>query len=198
MLTSGGKTLSSSGTVPLKPKSGLNGPAASRVVRSPLPDSTSCRILSNMNICLTPSEWIQLGSLTVAAVGLVFLIKYVRYTNVIAEATFKPAIIAIHEGVITKPPELRNVGNGPALEVKWEMPQAKKKGEISCIEPRKDSKEPYFLDSIDLQKLEPAAVVEGTNKRTIECSYKSISGKTYRCSAEYDYTRNQFTTTFRN
>ena len=39
---------------------------------------------------MTPTDWIQLGSLILALVTLVYLIRYAGYTKLIAEATSKP------------------------------------------------------------------------------------------------------------
>jgi len=61
---------------------------------------------------MTPTDWIQLGSLILALVTLVYLIRYAGYTKLIAEATSKPSVIATRTGVITNPPRLRNIGSG--------------------------------------------------------------------------------------
>lgn len=148
-----------------------------------------------------PSTLIQLFSLIVGVIGLVFLVQYVRHTKTIAEqtvaqteATFKPAIIATQEGVITNPPRLRNVGKGAALDVEWELAGGKKKGRISCIEAGKDSGV-GALD-VNLHALESAAVMSGGNKVAINCSYKSISGAKYHSVSAFDFETSRFSTSF--
>jgi hypothetical protein len=143
--------------------------------------------------------YIQLGSLIVAMIGLVFLVQYVRYTKKIAEqavfqteATSRPAVIAIHTGTITTPPRLRNIGNGPALDVAWAISGTKKAGTISYIEASKES-DPL---NVDLNALEHGAVSSGTNKVSITCSYRSISGRKAGSVSEYDFDRNRFSSTF--
>jgi hypothetical protein len=91
-------------------------------------------------------DWIQLGQLVVAAVGLVFLIKYVRYTRKIAEqaanqseASFKPAIVAIHRGATDVAPLLRNIGKGPALNINWRVSNSAVSGNIEFLEPGGES-----------------------------------------------------------
>jgi len=69
------------------------------------------------------SHGIELASLAVATIGLLYLIKYVRATESIAtqsvnqsEAAFKPAVV-VRPGVsVDAPPKLVNIGNGPAME----------------------------------------------------------------------------------
>ena len=88
---------------------------------------------------MTATDWLQLGSLILAVFTLAYLIKYVAYTKLIAEATSKPVVIAIRSGVITNPPRLRNIGTGPALDVEWFVSGTKKAGKISYIEPDQES-----------------------------------------------------------
>jgi hypothetical protein len=134
------------------------------------------------------TNWIQFGSLIVAGVTLVYLIKYAGYTKVIAEATSKPAIIATRTGVITNPPRLRNIGNGPALDVEWSVSGTKIAGRISYIEPGTES-DP--LD-VNLSTLEHGAVMSGTDKVTISCSYRSLTRRKARSVSEYDFVRGVF------
>src|SRR5437870_143274 len=138
---------------------------------------------------MAPTAWIQLGSLIVSAFALVYLIKYAGYTKAIAEGTLKPAVIATQTGIITNPPQLRNIGSGPALDVEWTL-GTKKSVKISYIEPGHDS-DPL---TVDLQKLEPAAVQSGTNKATIKCSYRGISGTTYHSVSSCDFNTGHFST----
>lgn len=148
---------------------------------------------------MTPTEWIQFGtfavavlSLAVAGAALFYLIRYAGYTREIAEANFKPAVIAIHTGTITTPPRLRNVGNGAALDVEWSITGTKKHGEISCVEAGKESE----LLNVDLHSLEHGAVMSGANKVSIRCSYRGISGKKYGSVNEYDFEGGRFSSAF--
>jgi hypothetical protein len=140
-----------------------------------------------MGFCMTPTDWIQLGSLILALVTLVYLIRYAGYTKLIAEATSKPSVIATRTGVITNPPRLRNIGSGPALDVAWSVSGTKKAGKISYIEPSTE----YALD-VNLHTLEHGAVLSGTDKVTITCSYRSISGRKAKSVSEYDFNRGMF------
>jgi hypothetical protein len=148
---------------------------------------------------MDPQLGIQLGSLIVTAVGLWFLVRYVRYTKKIAEqavfqteATSKPAVIAVHRGTINDLPRLRNLGTGPALDVEWAVSGTKKAGRISYIE---GSEESDGLN-VGLNTLEHGAVESGTNKVAIRCSYKSISGMKYNSVSDYDFMSGRFSTTF--
>jgi hypothetical protein len=144
-------------------------------------------------------EWIQFGTLSVAVLSfivavaaLLYLIKYAGYTREIAEANFKPAVIVIHIGTITTSPRLRNVGDGAALDVVWTVTDTKKRGQNSCIEAGKES-EPL---NIDLHALEHGAVMSGTNKVSIRCSYRGISGREYGSVNEYDFEGGRFSSAF--
>jgi hypothetical protein len=137
---------------------------------------------------MTLTDYIQLGSLLLAVVTLVYLIKYAGYTKLIAEATSKPAIVATRTGVITNPPRLRNIGSGPALDVEWTVSGTKKAGKVSYIEPDTESD---ALD-VNLHNLEHGAVLSGTNKVTITCTYSSISGKRAKSVSNYDFNSGVF------
>jgi hypothetical protein len=137
-------------------------------------------------------EWIQLGTLVVAALSLAvagaalfYLIRYAGYTREIAEANFKPAIIAIIQALSQHHHAYANVGNGAALDLDWTITDTKKHGQISCIEAGKES-EPL---NVDLHALEHRAVMSGANKVSIRCSYRGISGRKYRSVNEYDFER---------
>ena len=143
---------------------------------------------------------IQLGSLIVSVVGLWLLWRYVLYTKKIAEqavfqteASSKPAVIAIHTGTINNPPRLRNIGTGPALDVEWTVSGTNKVGKIPNIEAKEESDASW---NVNLHTLESGAVMSGTNKVTIRCSYRSISGMKYDSISDYDFVSNRFTTTF--
>jgi len=141
-----------------------------------------------MPLWVTTGDWIQLGSLLIAVVTLYFLIKYVRYTRVIAEATSKPAVIATRSGVVTNPPRLRNIGSGPALDVQWSVSGTKKAGKITYIEHGKESD---ALD-VNLHSLQSGAVISGANKVTITCSYSGISGKRFSSESAYSFDSGEF------
>jgi len=142
---------------------------------------------------------IQLGSLAIAAVGLIYLIKYVGHTRDIAkqatlqtEGASKPAVIAIHTGTINEPPRLRNICTDPALDIEWAVSGTQKAGRISYIEARMES------DALDvkLNVLQHGAVSSGTNKVAIKCSYRSISGVKYSSISKYDFIAGGFSTAF--
>jgi hypothetical protein len=147
---------------------------------------------------MTSADWIQVGSLIVSVVGLVFLVKYVGYTRKIAEqtvtqteASFKPAIIAIGAEGTDAPPSLRNIGKGPALDVEWAITGTKKHGKIPYIEARNTS-EPLPVSGAK-------SLFEGASKSNavaIKCSYRSISGRTYTSLSDYDLDRSRFSTVF--
>ncbi len=137
---------------------------------------------------MTATDWLQLGSLILGVFTLWYLVKYVGYTKLIAEATSKPVVIATRSGVITNPPRLRNIGSGPALDVEWSVSGTKKAGKISYIESDQESE---ALD-VDFYALEHGAVISGTNKVTITCSYRSISGRKTRSVSNYDFNSGLF------
>lgn len=147
---------------------------------------------------MTSTDWIQVGSLTVSVVGLVFLVKYVGYTRKIAEqtviqteASFRPAIIAVGAGGTDIPPSLRNIGKGPALDVEWAITGTKKQGKIPCIEAGN------MPDVLPVSGAKP--LFEGASKSNavaIKCSYRSISGRTYSSLSDYDWDRGRFSTVF--
>jgi hypothetical protein len=143
------------------------------------------------------TEWIKLGvavgNLVIAGFALWYLIKYAGYTRVIAEATSKPAVIAVHRGDITNAPRLRNIGSGPALDVEWAVSGTKKVGKISYIEAAAES---VPLEDVKLTTLQHGAVQSGTNKVAITCSYRSISGKETGSVNEYDFARGLFSSSF--
>jgi hypothetical protein len=143
------------------------------------------------------SGCIQLGSLIVAVVGLVYLVRYVAYTKTIAEqaiiqseAVFKPAIIAVHGGDIKAAPGLRNIGNGPALDVEWEITGTDKRGKIACLEVGTEEFLP--LSSGVLPLFESTS----TTGAAIKCSYRSISGNLQSSISDYDHERGRFSTKF--
>ena len=136
---------------------------------------------------MSHTDWYQVGSLILATATLVYLIKYVRYTKVIAEATSKPVVIAIRSGVITNPPRLRNIGSGPALDLEWSVSGTKKSGKLSYLEPNTE----HALD-VNLHAMQSGAVISGTNKVSVICSYKSISGRKTTATSNYDFNTGEF------
>jgi len=150
---------------------------------------------------LCPGEWIQLGALIVAAIGLYFLVKYVGYTRVISqeatrqtETAFKPAVIAIQGALTDAHGRLRNVGNGPAMDVEWQITNTKHRGHFSCIEAGTDSAE---MHPSNLKALINGAMQSPSqNEVAIMCCYKSISGKKYASVSKHDLERGRFDTTF--
>jgi hypothetical protein len=136
---------------------------------------------------MSHADWFQFWSLILAALTLLYLIKYVRYTKVIAEATSKPVVIAIRAGVITNPPRLRNIGNGPALDLEWAVSGTKKAGKLSYLEPNNE----YPLE-VNLHALESGAVISGTHKVAVICSYRSISGRKTTATSAYDFDTGEF------
>lgn len=147
------------------------------------------------------TDWIQLGSLIVAAIGLRYLIKYVAYTRQIAEqsvlqteANSKPAIIAISGGSMDASPRLRNIGKGPALDVEWEVIGTNAKGKVDYVEPGHESDHLHGIQGA--KTLVNGALKLGHNKPAIVCTYRSISGLQYRSVSNYDLERNRYSTTF--
>jgi hypothetical protein len=136
---------------------------------------------------MSHADWFQVGSLILAGVTLWYLIKYVRYTEMIAEATSKPVVIAIRSGVITVPPRLRNIGNGPALDIEWSVSGTKKAGKVSYLQPNTE----HPLD-VNLHAMENGAVMSGTNKVAVICSYRSISGRKTTATSDYDFNTGEF------
>jgi hypothetical protein len=150
----------------------------------------------------SPGNWIALGSLIVAAVGLYYLVRYVEYTKRISEeaghqteASFKPAIIAIPGGSTDANCRLRNVGKGPAMDVEWRITGTNQKGRFSCIEATTASEE---MHTSNLKTLVNGAL-QSANKEdvTIICSYKSLSGAKYASASKLlDVETGKFSTTF--
>jgi hypothetical protein len=149
------------------------------------------------------ANWLQGGQLVLAVITLIYLVRYVRYTKKIAdhtviqaEATFKPAIIAVQHGIVTTPPQLKNIGKGPALDIQWTLTGTgtTQKGEtLSYLEAGETS----GSLPVTLPKFEYAAVMSNTNKVSIECSYKSISGRKYTSINDYNFDTGRFSTRFR-
>ncbi|HKH98341.1 MAG TPA: hypothetical protein VJ999_04470 [Candidatus Sulfotelmatobacter sp.] len=139
------------------------------------------------------TDWIQLA---VGMAGLVSLIIYVIYTKRIAEATFKPAIIAVNGNGAEAFPHLRNVGKGPAFDIEWVVTGVNETGKITCIEVDKDSEE--LIGVFGHRTLTDGAAQSATGKVADRCGYRDISGKTYTSVNDYDFKRQRFSTTFKD
>jgi len=93
---------------------------------------------------------ITLGQLVVGIFGLVFLIIYVRATKTIAtqsveqtEGQSRPAIVAKPGSTATDAPMLVNIGNGPAIDLKWSIQPGKQHDTVQYLEPQ----QPWSLGS---------------------------------------------------
>ena len=135
---------------------------------------------------------LQLGSLVVAFIGLLFLIVYVYYTKKIAEATLKPAIVAIQGASMDATPHLRNIGNGPAMDVEWEILDSNIRGTLPFIEAGKDSES---LGAFSGDRTFAEAGMKA-NRTTLVCKYRSISGSEYTSTNNYRLEIGRFSTTF--
>lgn len=141
---------------------------------------------------------IQFGALVVSALALCYLIKYVGYTKTISqhsirqtEASFKPAIIVIHDNSLEHPPQLRNVGNGTALQVTWRLLNGNHSGVLSYLEAAKDSG-PLELPGI--RPLFESAIETESPTAIIISKYCSVSGRKYISTSTYDFEAGRFDT----
>ena len=131
---------------------------------------------------------------------MVFLVKYVRATEVIVrqsveqvEAAFRPAIVAI-VGPINKPPLLVNVGTGTAVDIGWSIPNSNHIGSISYLQA---GERVQLLELIEgMKPIYESGELGGAEGAQIKCGYSSISGELYRSSCAFDLQENHFTTTF--
>jgi hypothetical protein len=150
---------------------------------------------------------IALLSLIVAAIGLRFLVSYVRATRVIAkqsieqsEATSRPAVVVKGGSSIEAAPILVNIGNGPAIELKWSIPGHSKNGVVPYLQQGQS----YSLGEDVMARLRAVATyarmgddpVEEELKARIVCEYRSLSGTKYSSSNGYDFNSGDFITTF--
>lgn len=146
---------------------------------------------------------IQFASLTISALTMAYLIKYVRATDIIAkqsvqqvEATFRPAIVAFADprGGLDDVPKLENIGNGPAMEIEWFLSSLQNiKGTIFYLETTRP--EPCHLRALSDMKpfFQPSEKLPA-----IICTYKSISGAKYSSTSTYDVNSRVFSTTFQS
>jgi len=108
------------------------------------------------------------------------------------ESTWRPAIVAKTRGSTMAAPMLENIGNGPALDVKWSLSNSDVGGVIPYMEP----KAPQGLPIDGLQPLFEAALKTTPNSASIDCTYRSLSGWSYSSTSAYDFAGDQFRTTF--
>jgi hypothetical protein len=135
----------------------------------------------------------QILMLAISATTLVYLIKYVRATNKIAqqsirqvEATFRPAVVCIPGHSVENVPRLRNIGKGPAIDVHWFLDE-KHQDKIPYLEP---GNEAFLLRSFEGMK----PFFETIAPLVIQ--YKSISGAAYKSTCTYDVNRGDFAAVF--
>lgn len=135
---------------------------------------------------------IPLLSLLVSALGLGFLIKYVKATEIIArqsveqvEAMARPAIVCVNG------PRLVNLGTGAAFDVDYFIPNTGEKGKIPVLRLERD------LDSKAGEEAGYFQVADFLDQGTLICSYRSISGQVYSSLNVYSQSRDRFSTTFK-
>jgi hypothetical protein len=145
---------------------------------------------------LAMSIAIQFASLTISALTLYYLIKYVQATDIIArqsvqqvEAAFRPALVALVPLSVDDSPKIVNIGNGPAMEIEWHLSTMESLcGTISYLEVNSAS---YSLQKVSGMK---QFYHSSPSLPAIICNYKSISGAGYRSTSTYDVNRNEFST----
>ncbi|MGA8152749.1 MAG: hypothetical protein WB952_17500 [Terriglobales bacterium] len=111
------------------------------------------------------------------------------------EASFRPAVVAVHDGSIEKGPSLVNIGNGPAIEVEWHLLNSSLKGDFPYLEP---GCKPQELGTNGMKGLYNAGIGGKTEEARIECTYRSLSGWRYSSSNSYNLVHYKFATTFRD
>src|SRR5437879_11211910 len=86
---------------------------------------------------------IAVSSLAIGVFTLRYLIVYVKATRVIAdqsvlqtEAQSRPAVVVQFGAPPNPSPVLVNIGNGPAIDLKWFVHGGSKKGSVQYLEPR--------------------------------------------------------------
>jgi hypothetical protein len=133
---------------------------------------------------------VALLSLIVAAIGLYYLIVYVKATKIIAtqsmeqsEATSRPAVVAKGGPSVDDSPILVNIGNGPAIELQWSIPNTKLQGVIPYL----TQQQTHTLSMNGVKPLFIAGMKDEKNESGIECIYSSLSRRTYASSNKYDY-----------
>jgi len=85
---------------------------------------------------------------------------------------------------------MENIGNGPAMQVRWSLRNSDFAGTISQLRPGKLEEMPFP----DAQPLWNAA---GNGMiAVVECSYQSLSGRKYSSKTEYDLDKVKIITSF--
>src|SRR6266481_379532 len=157
---------------------------------------------------MTGQNVVAVLSLIVAAVVLLYLIIYVKATETIAkqsleqtEAVFRPAVVVKPGMTAAAGPVLLNIGNGPAMELKWSVARGLKTGVFPYLEQR----QAHNLEQSVMNGLRGMAVearlpgrqsAEDELHPRLECEYRSLSGKRYTSSSRYDFNLGQFITAF--
>ena len=140
-------------------------------------------------------------SFVVSVIGLGYLIIYVKPTKIIAtqsmeqsEATSRPAVVAKGGPSVDDSPTLVNIGNGPAIELQWSIPNSKLQGVIPYL----TQQQSHTLLTNGVKPLFIAGMKDDKNEAGIECIYRSLSGRIYSSRNKYDYDGGDFITTFGN
>jgi len=110
------------------------------------------------------------------------------------EATFRPAVVITHSGQTDRNPHIENIGNGPALEVRWRLVNSELTGTLPQLLPHQPTELPFG----GVKPLYNAGLRVGpdTETATIDCSYRSLSGLPYSSRSTYNLGRFEFVTTF--
>ena len=109
------------------------------------------------------------------------------------EAASRPAIVVKAQPGTTAVPTVVNIGNGPAIDVQWSLTNSKWAGSIPYLEPD----QAQALPMSEMKAIYHSAVKTTSNTASIECSYRSLSGRSYSSSNAYDFDHERFITTFR-
>jgi len=109
------------------------------------------------------------------------------------ESSSLPAIVAKLDEASGNP-VLFNIGNGPAIELDWSVSDvADPKGTFSYLEPHRPTGDfcpQHIFFGLVQARYAVNCVVD------INCTYRSLSGKTYSSRSVYDPRHHRFTTTF--
>ncbi|MGC2194627.1 MAG: hypothetical protein WA628_08120 [Terriglobales bacterium] len=151
------------------------------------------------------NDIVALASLAVAVVTLSYLITYVKATKMIAEQSVLQTEAQSRPAVVVKPatsagPILVNIGNGPAMELKWSIPGTTRGNVIHYLEPRQIEHLDTALTS-ELRSLGKSARMQNQAADEllyprIICTYRSLSGMQYTSANRYDVDYSTFSTTF--
>jgi hypothetical protein len=151
------------------------------------------------------SLWETIQSLLLSA-NAVLIWRYVRQTIKLreaaqqqvkvsqrqVEASHRPALVAQHQ--TTDEVVFVNIGSGPAINVRWSVPDSDWKGNIPYLEPGCN---PRPLPIREWEKVIINAALKGHQDRgRIECDYRSLSGWRYRSICLYELERTSFSIQF--